>query len=56
VLLAGSDLLGRITAFNLTLFFTSIFGIAASYAPTFPSLCIAMFFLGSAVGVSITGL
>ena len=48
----GSDLLGRSTAFNLTLFFTAIFGLAASYAPSFPLLCIALFFLGTSVGVS----
>lgn len=47
----GSDLMGRSTAFNATLFFTSIFGIAASFATTFPMLCVALFFLGSAVGV-----
>src|SRR6266404_1243314 len=43
--------MGRSTAFNATLFFTSVFGIAASFANTFPMLCVALFFLGSAVGV-----
>ena len=50
-MLLGSDLMGRSTAFNATLFFTSVFGIAASFATTFPMLCVALFFLGSAVGV-----
>ena len=47
----GSDLMGRTTAFNATLFLTSLFGIFASVASTFAWLCIALFFLGSAVGV-----
>lgn len=51
---AGSDLLGRSTAFNLTLFFTALFGLTSSLANSFPTLCISLFFLGSAVGVSIT--
>ena len=46
--------MGRSTAFNATLFFTSLFGIAASFATTFPMLCVALFFLGSAVGVRYT--
>ena len=49
--MAGSDVLGRSTAFNATLFFTSVFGILAGLATTFPLLCIALFLLGSAVGV-----
>ncbi|KAI0269991.1 major facilitator superfamily domain-containing protein [Gloeopeniophorella convolvens] len=48
-----SDLLGRSTAFNATLFFTSVFGILASFATTFPMLCVALLFLGSAVGGSM---
>jgi hypothetical protein len=48
----GSDLMGRSAAFNATLFFTSIFGLLASFATSFISLCILLFFLGSAVGVS----
>jgi len=48
----GSDLMGRSTAFNATLFFTSIFGLLASFATSFVSLCVILFFLGSAVGVS----
>lgn len=51
---AGSDLLGRSTAFNLTLFFTALFGLTSSLANSFLTLCISLFFLGSAVGVSIT--
>ncbi|KZV73229.1 MFS general substrate transporter [Peniophora sp. CONT] len=48
-----SDVLGRSTAFNATLFFTSVFGILAGLATTFPLLCIALFLLGSAVGGSM---
>jgi hypothetical protein len=48
-----SDLMGRSTAFNATLFFTSVFGVASSLATTFPMLCTAIFFLGSAVGGSL---
>ena len=47
----GSDLMGRSTAFNATLFFTAIFGIMASFSNSFFTLCIALFFLGSSVGV-----
>ncbi|KAI1790173.1 MFS general substrate transporter [Ganoderma leucocontextum] len=50
---ACSDLMGRTTAFNATLFLTSLFGIFASVANTFAWLCIALFFLGSAVGGSM---
>jgi hypothetical protein len=46
-----SDLMGRIPAFNATLFLTALFGISASLATTFPMLCSALFFLGSALGV-----
>jgi len=45
-----SDILGRSLPFNSTLFLTAVFGIAASFSPSFPVLCIWMFFLGSAVG------
>jgi hypothetical protein len=45
--------MGRSTAFNATLFFTSVFGVASSLATTFPMLCTAIFFLGSAVGVRL---
>ena len=45
--------MGRSAAFNATLFFTSVFGVASSFATTFPMLCIAIFLLGSAVGVSV---
>ncbi|TFK33035.1 MFS general substrate transporter [Crucibulum laeve] len=48
-----SDLMGRSTAFNATLFFTALFGILASFANSFLTLCIALFFLGSAVGGSM---
>ncbi|KAM6494435.1 Major facilitator superfamily domain containing protein [Amanita muscaria] len=48
-----SDLLGRTTAFNATLFFTALFGILASFSYSFPSLCVSLFFLGSAVGGSM---
>ncbi|KAF8158011.1 major facilitator superfamily domain-containing protein [Crassisporium funariophilum] len=48
-----SDLMGRSTAFNATLFFTAIFGLLASFANSFATLCIALFFLGSSVGGSM---
>ncbi|KXN80839.1 hypothetical protein AN958_07202 [Leucoagaricus sp. SymC.cos] len=48
-----SDLLGRSTAFNATLFFTALFGFFASWANSFVTLCIALFLLGSAVGGSM---
>ncbi|THU90987.1 MFS general substrate transporter [Dendrothele bispora CBS 962.96] len=48
-----SDLMGRSTAFNLTLFFTSTFGLLASLASSFNTLCIILFLLGSAVGGSM---
>ena len=47
----GSDLMGRSTVFNATLFFSSIFGLLAFFANSFVTLCIILFFLGSAVGV-----
>ena len=47
----GSDLLGRSMAFNGTLLFTSLFGIGATVTTSFWSLCVALFLLGSAVGV-----
>jgi hypothetical protein len=45
--------MGRSTAFNATLFFTSVFGLSSSFAATFPVLCLSLFFLGSAVGVRL---
>jgi MFS family permease len=48
---AGSDLLGRSMAFNATLLFTSLFGLMSAITTTFPALCVALFFLGTAVGV-----
>ncbi|EED86011.1 predicted protein [Postia placenta Mad-698-R] len=50
---ACSDLIGRKAAFNATLFLTSVFGVLASFANTFVLLCVALFFLGSAVGGSM---
>lgn len=47
----GSDLMGRSAAFNATLFFTAVFGLLASFANSFTSLCVVLFLLGSAVGV-----
>ena len=49
---SGSDVVGRSMAFNGTLFFTAVFGIVASLSNSFASLCVALFFLGSSVGVS----
>ncbi|WVQ83853.1 hypothetical protein IAT38_005997 [Cryptococcus sp. DSM 104549] len=48
-----SDLLGRALPFNSTLFLTGVFGIGASFSPTFGILCCWMFLLGSAVGGSM---
>ncbi|KAE9403218.1 MFS general substrate transporter [Gymnopus androsaceus JB14] len=48
-----SDLMGRSMAFNATLFFTSIFGLLASFANSFSTLCLLLFLLGSAVGGSM---
>lgn len=45
-----SDLLGRTLPFNATLFLTGIFGVGASFSPSFAILCCWMFCLGSAVG------
>jgi hypothetical protein len=47
----GSDLMGRITAFNATLFLTALFGLLASFTNSFSTLCITLFFLGSSIGV-----
>lgn len=49
----ASDLLGRALPFNATLFLTAIFGICASFSPSFAILCTWMFLLGSAVGGSM---
>ncbi|KAF9525470.1 major facilitator superfamily domain-containing protein [Crepidotus variabilis] len=48
-----SDLMGRITAFNATLFFTALFGLLASFTKSLPTLCMVLFFLGSSVGGSM---
>lgn len=48
-----SDVLGRSAAFNATLFFTSVFGMLASFASSFWTLCVLLFLLGSAVGGSL---
>ncbi|KAF9013162.1 major facilitator superfamily domain-containing protein [Cyathus striatus] len=48
-----SDLMGRSTAFNATLFFTALFGLLASFANSYATLCITLFFLGSSVGGSM---
>lgn len=46
--------MGRSVAFNATLFFTSLFGLLASFANSFGSLCFLLFLLGSAVGVGLS--
>jgi len=51
--IAGSDLLGRSMAFNLTLFFTALFGLLISFSNSFFSLCFMLFLLGTAVGVRL---
>jgi len=45
-----SDSNGRKLPFNMTLAITAVFGIAASFAPTFWSLCLFLFCLGFGVG------
>ncbi|KAM3579732.1 hypothetical protein VKS41_007816 [Umbelopsis sp. WA50703] len=45
-----SDSNGRKLPFNMTLTITAFFGIAASFAPTFWSLCVFLFCLGFGVG------
>ncbi len=48
----GSDLMGRSTAFNATLFFHFTFwGLLASLSWSYTSLCVLLFLLGTAVGV-----
>lgn len=49
---ACSDVVGRSMAFNLTLAFTSLFGVLACLSTSFVGLCFFIFLLGSAVGVS----
>lgn len=46
----GSDMLGRRMAFNFTLMITSVFGILASYAPTWGWTCFFFAALGFGVG------
>ncbi|CAE6518522.1 unnamed protein product [Rhizoctonia solani] len=48
-----SDVVGRSMAFNLTLAFTSLFGVLACLSTTFGGLCFFIFLLGSAVGGSM---
>lgn len=46
----GSDILGRRIAFNATLLITAVFGMLASFAPSWPALCLLLAFLGFGVG------
>lgn len=46
----GSDVLGRRIAFNVTLLITSLFGILASFAATWPAVCLCFALLGFGVG------
>ncbi|KAL7622973.1 hypothetical protein AAE478_006652 [Parahypoxylon ruwenzoriense] len=46
----GADIIGRRIAFNATLLITSIFGIWASYAPSWVSVCILFACMGTGVG------
>lgn len=48
-----SDAVGRSMAFNLTLAFTSLFGVLACLSTSFGNLCFFIFLLGSAVGGSM---
>lgn len=50
---ADSDAKGRVPAFNLTLCVTGVFGMAAAFAPSFGTLCLALFLLGTGVGGSM---
>ena len=50
---AGSDFLGRTTAFNLTLLFATLFGVVASFMPSFGTLALSLFLLGTSVGVRL---
>ncbi|KAJ3003746.1 hypothetical protein HKX48_001584, partial [Thoreauomyces humboldtii] len=45
-----SDHYGRRHAFNATLIISTVFGITAAFAPTFPVLCFLIFGLGIGVG------
>ncbi|KAI5858186.1 MFS general substrate transporter [Durotheca rogersii] len=46
----GSDIIGRRIAFNVTLLVTGIFGIWASYAASWTSVCILLACMGTGVG------
>ncbi|BGP42491.1 hypothetical protein JCM10449v2_006496 [Rhodotorula kratochvilovae] len=48
-----SDAYGRVPAFNLTICFTAVFGLASAFAPSFGWLCAALFCLGTGVGGSM---
>ncbi|KIO29973.1 hypothetical protein M407DRAFT_5836 [Tulasnella calospora MUT 4182] len=46
-----SDLLGRTLAFNSTLLLTGVFGFTSAYLTYgLKSLCVSLFFLGTAIG------
>lgn len=44
---------GRKNAFNATLLITAVFGLFSSFAPSFPTLCLSLFLLGTGVGGSM---
>lgn len=46
----GADIMGRRIAFNITLLITSVFGILASYAPSWTWTCFLFACMGSGVG------
>ncbi|KAI1344778.1 MFS general substrate transporter [Xylariaceae sp. FL0016] len=46
----GADIMGRRIAFNVTLLITSIFGIWAAYASSWPTVCILLACMGTGVG------
>ncbi|KAI2625864.1 MFS general substrate transporter [Hypoxylon sp. NC1633] len=46
----GADIIGRRIAFNVTLLITSIFGIWAAYASSWPSVCVLFACMGTGVG------
>ena len=45
-----ADRIGRLPVFNITLLWTTIFGIAVGFAPNFPVACVLVGILGIGVG------
>jgi hypothetical protein len=49
-----ADLMGLSVPFKGTILFTAVFGILASFTDSFWGLCVYLFFIGSAIGVSLS--